>query len=446
MTVRIVPRTIDGERIEIWAGTLDPLDAGKPITINLGPSVLALNPLKQIVAANVPAVSRTTITYAAQGLRHDTTYQLSARIGSDPEVPCGSIRTLPSTLGTRSNPLRVMLVSCFSRLAQDASVAPGLLNFILSKESLRPHIKIWCGDQVYLDSPASHHIFNTHSEAELTRRHVDHYAATWFATKGMSQCMSEGANLFCPDDHELWNNAPFPTAIARDTWLSDKRELWRKIARNLYLGFQNPDTRPQTFSMGPLSFCITDMRMDRDAERKHLMTQPHMDLVKAWIASLTGPGVLVLGQVLFAKAAGFFKGKFGDYALQNYAQFAELGAAMHASRHSIVVLTGDVHYSRVATTRLPSGATLAEVICSPFALVKGAKGSWEPAPTRMRLENGASLGGAIETDGNIRSADQNVALLSFFTAGSRIGLGVELWPTRPKQGAYAASQATEILL
>jgi hypothetical protein len=95
---------------------------------------------------------------------------------------------------------------------------------------------------------------------------------------------------------------------------------------------------------------------------------------------------------------------------------------------------------------LPSGATLAEVICSPLALVKGAKGSWKEAPTRLRLDNGTTLGSTIETDRNIESSDPNVALLSFFTAGSHVCLRVELWPTRPTGGSYAASQTTELFL
>lgn len=447
MAIRIVPRTIGNDRIELWAGTLDPADLGQEIIVRIGAATIPLQPLAPIVGLDVPAVSRTSIGYADYGLQPETVYRLTLRVGAGPEVPCGSLRTLPNALGTRSQPLRVLLASCFSRLADDVSGAPELLKFILSKESLRPHFKIWCGDQVYLDSPLKHYATNIHTKAELTRRHVDHYAATWFSEVGLSGCLSEGGNVFCPDDHELWNNAPFSTPIARDTWFSaTHRQTWRNVARDLYAGFQNPDNTPQIFSVGPLSFCVADMRMDRDADRDRLMTQANMDVLTGWIANLPGPGVLVLGQILFAKPAGWLKGKIGDYTLQNYAHFEQLAAALHASRHSIVVLTGDVHYSRVATTRLPSGATLAEVICSPLALVKGAQGTWKRAPSRMRLASGAALGGTIETDASIQSADQNVALLSFFTAGSRVGVHVELWPTRPARGTYAASQVTELLL
>jgi hypothetical protein len=62
--------------------------------------------------------------------------------------------------------------------------------------------------------------------------------------------------------------------------------------------------------------------------------------------------------------------------------------ALAASKHSIVVLTGDVHFRRVATTRLNDRAELVEIISSPMILVDSkAKGGWRSAPQRYPAFN-----------------------------------------------------------
>src|SRR5262249_21926032 len=68
----------------------------------------------------------------------------------------------------------------------------------------------------------------------------------------------------------------------------------------------------------------------------------------------------------------------------DFAQYADICRVLLSSRQPIIVLTGDVHYGRIASATLPSGAELVEIISSPLALVEpAAGGKWLPAPGRF---------------------------------------------------------------
>ena len=83
-----------------------------------------------------------------------------------------------------------------------------------------------------------------------------------------------------------------------------------------------------------------------------------------WATTLSAPGVLVIPQPLIQK-----EGPEEDWNLLNYPhQYGELLRAMASSGHDIVVLTGDVHYGRIARVSLgDAGGTLYEVISSPLS-------------------------------------------------------------------------------
>jgi hypothetical protein len=111
------------------------------------------------------------------------------------------------------------------------------------------------------------------------------------------------------------------------------------------------------------------------------MRQPDFQALAQWIQSLTGPGVLVVGQPLFNDKAGRLYGTFADWNLADYRQYHPLAQLLTQCPHSIVILTGDVHYGRIAWCPLTSGGELIEVISSPMSLVdRQAEGSWDRAP------------------------------------------------------------------
>ena len=76
-------------------------------------------------------------------------------------------------------------------------------------------------------------------------------------------------------------------------------------------------------------------------------------------------------------------GSIKDYGLPDFVkQYEELKGYLRESQHSIVILTGDVHFGRIAETSLRRelGTKLFEVISSPMQLVPGAKGEYKDAP------------------------------------------------------------------
>ena len=294
----------------------------------------------------------------------------------------GRLTTLPSRLpqpGER--PLTFLLGSCFYNRNDPGGRVD--LAYRRLPAPLRPDFKILCGDQIYLDSPWFHFLRSTHSETQMRNRFFDRYWQTWAGTgagPGLRRMLADGANFFCADDHELWNNAPTRATVVRDTWREAGRQRWKRTALSLYRVFQTPHPWAR-FDVSPLSFYVADTRLNRAGD--DLMTAEQLGDLTDWIATLGGPGVLVLGQPLFAEPRGW-RGALTDWTLPDYAQYATLTRALCRAPHSLVVLTGDVHYRRLARCQLPTGVELHEVISSPLTLVdKKAGGAWHAAPDRF---------------------------------------------------------------
>jgi len=102
--------------------------------------------------------------------------------------------------------------------------------------------------------------------------------------------------------------------------------------------------------------------------------------------------VLVLGQPLLTLGEGRAWGVRADVNLPHFDdQYSRLCRALTAAEHDVVVLTGDVHFWRVATVTLQRldrerPTTLVEVISSPMSQVFGAPGSFDPAHVPVELQ------------------------------------------------------------
>jgi hypothetical protein len=296
-----------------------------------------------------------------------------------------SFRTLPYELpeaGSRST-FNILLGSCF--------YMPGDLDGMVGHtfdnlpESHRPHVKFLCGDQVYLDNPWYQTTlkwnWSYRQPGAFRKMLLDKYLATWTQSpdenSGFNRLLTVGANYFCSDDHEFWNNAPsFGGVGLANTFSPRRRSWWFEEARKLFRMFQSRSSL-LGFNIGNLSVKVVDTRIDRDTSGIRFMLYENLQEVQAWLSALTGPGVLVLGQPLLKADAiqsrtdkilsGF------DKDLADYGQYAELKKSIHSCPHSVVVLTGDVHFARVAYLSPDSnGVTkFVEVVSSPMCLVPG---------------------------------------------------------------------------
>jgi hypothetical protein len=363
-----------------------------------------------------------------------TTYEVALLIDGV-AVSRASLRTLPSELPSLADrPFTALLGSCFAA-SQDLSGSVGG-TYAHLPVGLRPDVKFLCGDQVYLDSPWSHFLWHTHHPQELAGEFLANYARAWTQSgmaSGFRELLSRGANYFTSDDHDFWNNAPSAGVYARDTWTSSGREAWLGVARDLYGIFQSP-ARSRQFDVGGLSFLITDTRIDRQADRSQFMSDEELRRVTEWLGDLGGPGVLVMGQSVLASKAGFWglAGYVGDWGLPDFRQYQDLLGAILTVRHSLVLLTGDVHFGRVSTARLASGNELVEIISSPMALVDPlAKGKRQVAPPRVPTSVIAGIG-TVQTStrpfGPFDGADNHFVTLEFAQDGHKVSMNTKVWP------------------
>lgn len=370
-------------------------------------------------------------------LTPDRLYEASASLGDNEPVQA-RFNTLPEQLGDETKPLRVLLSSCYFTGNKRSRLATALFSQ-LDRNGLRPHLRIWAGDQVYLDAPWYEFAIKSHSVAELERLHSATYARTWFADQGLGRILTQGTNVFCTDDHELWNNAPHPSATALDTSEPGKRKAWQAIARALGQTFQGDTANGERFRVPPLDFFVLDTRVNRGECCEGLFSDRQWQQLRAWAAEPNGLGVLVLGQPIF-ESASKRRGSFGDYRLADYERdYSDLMDLIGRSARSTTVLTGDLHFSRITRSSFPAGAIarnerrVTELISSPLALVAGGEllslfGNWAAAPAKASLPARHSFSGTtLQTDQSLRSSAEGTMLLEFYRRGQRVFCTVSQW-------------------
>lgn len=295
------------------------------------------------------------------------------------------IRVLPPQLA-KGETLRVLMGSCFHRETSQPGIFDQFLRTLAP--AARPDLTLLMGDQVYLDLPADQAFPD--EEVWLSRQFQEAYRRNWFEQFGLSTLLGVAPAVCSPDDHEYWNNYPEPATVIQNSWSKDGRERWARPASQLYDAFQRPVIERDgvtTLRVAPLSLCVVDLRSRRSIEKRRFYDMDHATgelaaveqtrrRVEQWLEGL-GPeevGVLVTGQSLLDEPAGGFKGRVADYALADYAESYEalIRAVETAARRiaGMVLLTGDVHWSRVTSVREHGVPLVHEVISSPMSLVR----------------------------------------------------------------------------
>lgn len=378
---------------------------------------------------------RVTVSGLAPGQRY--TLRL---VDGDAEVATATAVTLPDHLPTLDEqPLTCLLGSCFGFEGDPFGRAIGAAIRQLPAPH-KPDVTLLCGDQVYLDAPFPRYLHHAPGGEELRLELYEKYRANWAQpdiAEGYAEVLRHGATYFSADDHELWNNAPNKTPVVLKTWFGPWRDEWFAAASELYDRFQS-SRRVLDFAIGQLSFLVADLRLDRTADRARLQTPADHARVIDWLAALDGPGVLVLGQPMLSSAAGW-KGNLTDWGLPDYQQYGPLVAAIQRAEHDIVVMTGDVHFGRIAGAALPSGATLYEVIASPFALVSSLlPQSWSAPPGRFPAHPIAGTVGSPVWYDEYRVEVDHFATVAFASSGGHVRMDVTAWPVPALGGALLA--------
>lgn len=396
-----------------------------------------------------------------KGLKPGTRYELMFSRYIDPvedAVPgawqnlrSGSFDTLPLRVPAKGKkPFTIGFGSCFYN-HRDGGQAAASYKALYARgaDYARPDVTFLTGDQVYLDIG-----FDSLSlkSDEIRQRVADDYAMHWQA---LGSILSRGGTWMLPDDHEYWNDYPFydsliPTLLALK--IRSVREAWTKVAKDAVNNVQR-SPRFDSFSLGSdLSVAFADLRSYR--RDSGFMATKDFNSLKQWAAGLSSPGVLVSSQPLIVE-----EGEERNL-LSFKKQYSELLQALASSGHDIVLLSGDVHFGRVATVDLGNnGGRLIEVIASPMSNLTYLNGIATaspksdpkkfPDPGQIRIPNWSPA--KVRYDANFNVSTKKGFLFSaypkrrtrehFMTASfSRLASGklellVDAWRVRERQGS-----------
>ena len=445
MTLLLVPHEVGTNQVEIWVGAIDEpgLDAARlAVTAVGGPAPTPVGHWDKLIPADEHSIAYRRVLIG--GLTTRTRYRFELSQDGKP-VPDASATagTLPDHLPTlEDRPFTVLLGSCFARSADGAGNA-GRAYSLLPTDA-RPDVKILCGDQVYLDSPWMEFTFHSHDEAKLRKRHLANYTQAWTQTGGFRELLRDGGTYFSSDDHDFWNNAPNATAIARDTWSETGRKAWKAVAKELYVAFQRPEGPGSIFAVERLSFYVADTRICRTDGKTAFADAAELTAIEDWAKGLTGPGCLVLGQLLFSGQSGF-KGDLMDYGLPDYDQYEQLVKAVVGAPHSIVILTGDVHYGRVAVCHVAPDRDIVEIVASPLSLVsRFPSNTWHAAPPEFPSKAiPGMVRRPVETAEAFRLNANQFTTIGFSQSGGYVRMRIQAWPVETRGRAPTPSHTFE---
>lgn len=283
------------------------------------------------------------------------------------ELRDGVFKTLPKRLPTtKQTSFTVGMGSCYYK-HRDGGQAAGAYRALHDRgeRSLQPDITFLMGDQVYLDIG-----FDSLSlrGREIRQRIGDDYAKHW---QMLGSILTRGGTWMLPDDHEYWNDWPFTDSLLPNLLalkIPRVKRAWSRASRDAVNNIQRCP-RVETFDIGnDISFCLADLRSHRSEER--FLPKADFKRLTDWARNLKTPGVLALPQPLIVEW-----NKRERNLLTYKTQYSDLLEALGESSHDVVLLTGDVHFGRIAQADLgPKGGRLIEVIASPMSNLTGLGG------------------------------------------------------------------------
>lgn len=270
---------------------------------------------------------------------------------------------------------RILLCSCYHQ-AEDrqALVSQSYLNIPVSE---RQDLSLFMGDQVYLDLPTLNNYPD--DQAKLAERFQHYYRNNWTTYLGIDSLLKNAPAVFCPDDHEYWNNFPHRSPIVQNSWKTESQNRWKTAADDGYDAFQmtEPFQRGDCteIDIDPLSIIILDQRSHRKADRSSALGPEGLKQLNDWVDRTIKDqkiGAVVTGQSLLDIPVSAFKGAIADWTLSNYGDFESVVKALDRladAGRPVLLLTGDVHWGRVTKIRKNGQTRFIEIICSPLSLV-----------------------------------------------------------------------------
>lgn len=283
------------------------------------------------------------------------------RPGADYQLGETHIRTLPRVLPARG--LNLAIASCYSN---DFKRDGDYLKVLQGAVGYTPlTAKLLVGDNLYVDVGPGVGSERTAFES-TAERYLSHF---W--TGGYADVLSYLPTFAMWDDHELWNNYP-----ERQIWLprsmGSARANYKAAALagiNAFQSVLNPTPASRgglsyRFELPGLSVFALDLRAGRsmhDISDPVLTSEPELQAFERWAANLGRPGALVVGQPLWMRA-----GDWQDWNPPAFAaQYARIWKALAAAPYDCVIISGDVHHSRLLEISVGTGRRVWELVSSP---------------------------------------------------------------------------------
>lgn len=302
----------------------------------------------------------------------------------------------------------------------------------------RPKLKILAGDNLYIDV-APGQLFSKGAYKETAK-----YYCRYFAESAYAEFLAGEATVTTWDDHEFWNNYPEEQAHLSRTRGADRQTYMAagKAGLDLFQAPLNPAPivplgRSYTFDILPLSFFVADVRTERtlqDRADRRFMPDAELLALVTWLRTLRNPGVLVLGQPLWTGP-----GNRNDWNLPAFdRQYGLLWGALADAPYDVLVLSGDVHYSRAIEITAGRGNVF-EVISSPAVHIPSiATSALSSLGVRAERQDRASfsLRGSVEVDPRYgvkprlsrllfgHDSPNSFALLHFRGSADRVDVGL----------------------
>ncbi|MCA0895055.1 hypothetical protein [Microbulbifer agarilyticus] len=300
----------------------------------------------------------------------------------------------------------------------------------------RPQVSFLGGDQVYLDTAFSNtgwggsvirgfssrnfSPLGFRSPATIRRKLNTVFTAEYLRNwrRGLRTKLQRGFHYFLAGDHEFWNDFPNPPGFLPTLWSRKVRNTWQRCARELFDAYQLPSGAfsSQFDVADALKFFVLDTRLQRARGQDANFTDTQtFAAATTWLRELDRPGVLVLPAPLLTRwqfrDGGLLKSLrvklgLGDHSLADTGQYQDLVRAIRDCPQDLLILAGDVHFSRLARFDL-GGKQVVEVVSSPLACLPSAVA-------------GADQTIAVFPD---RPTDHIRAEVEYLQAGSAIGDG-----------------------
>lgn len=230
--------------------------------------------------------------------------------------------------------------------------------------------KLLVGDNVYVDVGRAPTADRSGAE-ETVGRYLQYY---WRG--GYADVLSYLPTFCLWDDHELWNNYPERQIfLARS--LGDavraNYETSGLAALRLFQASLNPPPIARgglsyQFEIPPISCFALDLRAGRTLFKTaspRMTSEGELAAFERWAAGLRAPGIAIFGQPLWIE-----KGSWMDYHPPDFAaQYARIWRALATAPFDVLVMSGDVHHSRLLEFDVGGGRRVFELVSSPACMI-----------------------------------------------------------------------------